>query len=107
MYKFVQTTPVTGQCLVVQIKVSHLPNFRSSISFVNREPRIVKLLASHGPLIAAVDASTWQHYLGGIIQYHCFNDLNHAVQITGYDLSGSDTPKIRIACIYIIVPWRA
>lgn len=49
---------------------------------------MVRLIAKHGPLIAAVDASTWQHYLGGIVQFHCFNDLNHAVQITGYDLSG-------------------
>lgn len=57
-------------------------------SFVSREQAIVQLLAHHGPLIAAVDASTWQHYLGGIIQYHCSNDLNHAVQITGYDMSG-------------------
>jgi len=57
-------------------------------SFINKEHKIVHLLAHHGPLIAAVDASTWQHYLGGVIQYHCFNDLNHAVQITGYDLTG-------------------
>lgn len=47
---------------------------------------MVKLIAKHGPLIAAVDASSWQNYLGGTIQFHCFNDLNHAVQITGYDL---------------------
>jgi len=58
-------------------------------SFINKEHKIVHLLAHHGPLIAAVDASTWQHYLGGVIQYHCFNDLNHAVQITGYDLTGA------------------
>lgn len=57
-------------------------------NFINNEEKIVQLLATHGPLIAAVDATTWKHYLGGIIQYHCFNDLNHAVQITGYDLNG-------------------
>ena len=61
------------------------------LSFVNKEHKIVELLGKHGPLIAAVDSSTWQHYLGGIIQYHCFNDLNHAVQITGYDLTGKET----------------
>ena len=49
---------------------------------------MVGLLANHGPLVVAVDAKSWQHYLGGIIQYHCDNDLNHAVQIVGYDLTG-------------------
>jgi hypothetical protein len=39
-------------------------------------------------LVAAVDAKSWQHYLGGIIQFHCDNDLNHAAQIIGYDLTG-------------------
>lgn len=57
-------------------------------SFVGKEGEMIKLLAQHGPLIAAVDSSSWQHYLGGVIRYHCFNDLNHAVQITGYDLTG-------------------
>jgi hypothetical protein len=39
-------------------------------------------------LVTAVDAKSWQHYLGGIIQFHCDNDLNHAAQIIGYDLTG-------------------
>lgn len=48
----------------------------------------MKLLVTHGPLTAAVNAISWQNYLGGVIQYHCdgsFNSLNHAVQIVGYD----------------------
>lgn len=38
---------------------------------------------------AAVNAVSWQNYLGGIIQFHCSGShglLNHAVQIVGYDL---------------------
>lgn len=76
--------------LGVQIRANYTCN-----NFVSREQAIVQLLAHHGPLIAAVDASTWQHYLGGIIQYHCSNDLNHAVQITGYDMSG-DIPFYKV-----------
>lgn len=49
---------------------------------------MIKLLAFHGPLTVAVDATSWQDYLGGIIQYHCDPNRNHAVQIVGYDLSG-------------------
>ncbi len=37
------------------------------------------ILAFHGPVTAAVDAVTWQDYLGGIIQYHCRDHTNHAV----------------------------
>lgn len=46
------------------------------------------LLVRHGPLVAAVNALSWQNYLGGVIQFHCdgsFINLNHAVQIVGYD----------------------
>lgn len=45
-------------------------------------------LAFEGPLTAAVDATTWQDYLGGVIQFHCETKRNHAVQIVGYDISG-------------------
>lgn len=55
---------------------------------MNKETEIVKLLSTHGPLVVAVDAKSWQHYLGGVIQYHCDNDLNHAAQVVGYDLTG-------------------
>ncbi|OTF70390.1 Group 1 mite allergen-like protein (Cysteine protease), partial [Euroglyphus maynei] len=57
-------------------------------NLVGNEHQVIRIIANHGPVIATVDASTWQNYLGGIIQYHCFNNRNHAVQITGYDLTG-------------------
>lgn len=49
-------------------------------------------MANHGPVAAAVNAITWQNYGGGIIQYHCYGSLstiNHAVQIVGYNFTGS------------------
>ncbi|OAD61198.1 Cathepsin O [Eufriesea mexicana] len=54
------------------------------------EDELLITLATHGPVAAAVNALSWQNYLGGIIQYHCdgsFENLNHAVQIVGYDKS--------------------
>ncbi|KAK2584739.1 hypothetical protein KPH14_007070 [Odynerus spinipes] len=59
-------------------------------SFVDVEDELLATLATHGPVAAAVNALSWQNYLGGIIQYHCdgaFTSLNHAVQIVGYDKS--------------------
>lgn len=57
-------------------------------NLVNYEIYIKYLLATHGPLTVAIDATTWQHYLGGIIRYHCRDNANHAVNIVGYDTTG-------------------
>lgn len=59
--------------------------------FVGNEDKILLALATHGPVAVAVNAVTWQNYLGGIIQYHCSGSpiqLNHAVVLVGYDLTG-------------------
>lgn len=74
----------------VRIRTDHLCE-----NLVGNEHQVIRMIANHGPVIATVDASTWQNYLGGIIQYHCFNNRNHAVQITGYDLTG-DIPYYRV-----------
>ncbi|KAG8183954.1 hypothetical protein JTE90_005185 [Oedothorax gibbosus] len=57
-------------------------------SFVGEEYLMLLHIAHHGPLIAAVDATGWQDYLGGIIQFNCDSERNHAVQIVGYDITG-------------------
>lgn len=59
---------------------------------VGREESLVSLLANHGPVVVAVNALTWQHYLGGVVQFHCDGapeHINHAVQIVGYDRTAS------------------
>lgn len=57
---------------------------------MDAESKLLTTLVTHGPVAVAVNAVSWQNYLGGIIQYHCdgsFKSLNHAVQIVGYDLT--------------------
>lgn len=52
---------------------------------------MLRKVAFHGPVAAAVNALNWQYYLGGIIQFHCSGapeNLNHAVQVVGYDRTG-------------------
>ncbi|XP_076237174.1 cathepsin O [Calliopsis andreniformis] len=61
-------------------------------SFVDAEDELLVTLATHGPTAVAVNALSWQNYLGGVIQYHCdgsFSSLNHAVEIVGYDKSAA------------------
>ncbi|XP_022191794.1 cathepsin O [Nilaparvata lugens] len=62
----------------------------SCSSLVRNEDEMRRLLAFHGPLAVAVNALTWQFYVGGVVQFHCSGDpfeLNHAVQIVGYDMT--------------------
>ncbi|KAL9698775.1 hypothetical protein quinque_002216 [Culex quinquefasciatus] len=59
---------------------------------VDREHLMLRYLATRGPIVAAVNAASWQYYLGGVVQYHCdgsYEDLNHAVEIVGYNLEGT------------------
>ncbi|XP_066151635.1 cathepsin O-like [Euwallacea fornicatus] len=60
-------------------------------NFVGRESVILKLLATNGPVAVGVNGQTWQNYVGGIIQFHCDDNLSHAVQIVGYNLT-ADIP---------------
>ncbi|KAJ8922491.1 hypothetical protein NQ315_007519 [Exocentrus adspersus] len=58
--------------------------------FVGSEEGILRLLALNGPVAVAINALSWQNYVGGVIQFHCDGNpskLNHAVEIVGYDLS--------------------
>lgn len=61
-------------------------------SFIDDEIKLLEIIANYGPVAAAVNALPWQHYVSGIIQNDCSGDvkqLNHAVQIVGFDRSGS------------------
>lgn len=62
----------------------------SCMELVGNEGKILKMIANHGPVAVAVNALSWQHYLGGVIQFHCSGDrldVNHAVELIGYDLT--------------------
>ncbi|XP_054546083.1 cathepsin O [Talpa occidentalis] len=62
----------------------------SAYEYSGQEDGMAKALLSFGPMIAVVDAVSWQDYLGGIIQHHCSSgEANHAVLITGFDKTGS------------------
>ncbi|KAL7292471.1 hypothetical protein TKK_0014048 [Trichogramma kaykai] len=60
-------------------------------SYVKAEDKLLSTIVNKGPVATAVNALSWQNYLGGIIQYHCdgaYTSLNHAVEIVGYDKTG-------------------
>ncbi|GIY81020.1 cathepsin O [Caerostris darwini] len=86
-YPFNGETNECKQDVKSAMTVSIAKNFTCD-SFVGEEYLMLLHLAHHGPLIAAVDATGWQDYLGGVIQFNCDGERNHAVQIVGYDITG-------------------
>ncbi|XP_026317992.1 cathepsin O-like isoform X2 [Hyposmocoma kahamanoa] len=83
-----------GKCRVNKTASGVRVNTFTCDSFVGAEEKILDAIATHGPVAVAVNALTWQNYLGGVIQFHCSGtpaDLNHAVQLVGYDLT-SEVP---------------
>jgi hypothetical protein len=48
---------------------------------VGAEDLLLTVLAHHGPVAVAVDATNWQFYVGGVIQWNCDANVNHAVQV--------------------------
>ncbi|KAK0042778.1 cathepsin O [Biomphalaria pfeifferi] len=85
-------TDKTGSCrnLSSSLPRVHLKACENN-QYTSDENQLLQLLAFHGPIAVAIDATTWHNYIGGIIQFHCYNNLNHAVQIVGYNLEG-DVP---------------
>jgi len=57
------------------------------VTTTNDENEMMVKLYNLGPLSICVDASSWQYYVGGIIEHFCPSspdDLDHCVMITGY-----------------------
>jgi len=55
-------------------------------------------LVIYGPLSVLVNAATWDSYSSGVLQGECpgaLDDLDHAVQLVGYDSTGS-TPYWKV-----------
>ncbi|KAI4893606.1 hypothetical protein NFI96_028932 [Prochilodus magdalenae] len=58
--------------------------------FSGQEELMKERLVDWGPLVVIVDATSWQDYLGGVIQHHCSSrHANHAVLIIGYDTTAT------------------
>jgi len=45
---------------------------------------MINYVYQSGPVSIGVDASSWQFYNGGVLQKNCGNQIDHAVQATGF-----------------------
>ena len=56
------------------------------------ESLLQQQLYAVGPVSICVDAESWQYYTGGVLKANCpsdYNDIDHCVQLTGYDSTTS------------------
>ena len=51
----------------------------------NSEFAMVESTATFGPMVSAVDASTWQLYTGGILTNCTSQSVDHAIAFVGYN----------------------
>lgn len=97
------TTGRTGRCKKVAVAGGDISAFKYATPGCAKDPRCTKQnedtlkanLSSSAPVSICVNAAKWQHYKRGIFtSRHCgtddYNKLDHCVQLTGYDTSGSD-----------------
>jgi len=49
-------------------------------------------MVTKGPLSICVDAETWQFYTGGVIKNNCADDLDHCVQLVGWNTNSASVP---------------
>jgi len=82
-----QDYPYTGeddQCAFDPKKeVAHISNWFYATTDKN-EIEMQEVLVAKGPLSICVDAATWQFYVGGVVSHWCGEDLDHCVQIVGF-----------------------
>jgi len=85
---FSGTDGMTGWCLNrdKKAKLADISSF-SKVG-ARKEPVMQKYIANEAPLSICVDASSWQTYKKGVVgPATCGKQLDHCVQLTGYDFT--------------------
>jgi len=82
-----QAYPYTGEdgtCAFSKPKIDASIQSWTYITQNKNETEMVEKLYTLGPLSICVDATSWQYYVGGIVEHLCGTSLDHCVMITGY-----------------------
>eukprot|EP01027_Heterolobosea_sp_BB2_P025350 GEZU01038903.1.p1 GENE.GEZU01038903.1~~GEZU01038903.1.p1 ORF type:complete len:354 (+),score=142.75 GEZU01038903.1:47-1108(+) len=83
-------TAEDGQCAFDKSKVvASISDWKMVAQNGTNEKIMPAALVSIGPLSICVDAASWQFYFGGIRRSMCGTELDHCVQLVGYNQSGS------------------
>jgi len=84
-YPYTSGNGVTGKCKFQQTLVAAKITGFAYATQSRNETAMQAAMITKGPLSICVDAETWQTYTGGIIKSNCARDLDHCVQVVGWD----------------------
>jgi len=76
---------VTGQCHFKHDCVAAHISGWGYISTTDNEAYMMDWTYQYGPPSVCVDAQTWQFYTSGVITSNCGVEIDHCVQITGWN----------------------
>jgi len=82
-------TTVPGTCRFDRTKVAACISSYKKQQYTS-EVQMQTDVFTMGPMVASVDASTWQLYLGGVIAAaQCGTSIDHSVQVVGYNVENT------------------
>jgi C1A family cysteine protease len=76
-----------------QDTVASISGFKYATTTGNETQMQVAMLTA-GPLSVCVEADTWQNYNGGVMTNDCGDNLDHCVQVTGWNVDNSQSPPV-------------
>jgi len=86
-YKSYPYTAADGSCRFNKDNIAAKISGWNYITQNDNIDDMMDFIYNHGPPSVCVDAVTWQYYNGGIITGNCGNQIDHCVQITGFQVS--------------------
>jgi len=91
-YPYTSGSGDDGRCKYDQSKVvANINGFSYATTTLN-ETQMQSVMTTKGPLSICVDAETWQYYTGGVVTSDCGTDLDHCVQVVGWNTYTDGTP---------------
>merc|ERR1712232_1110725 len=76
---------VNGQCKFQSADVKAKVDSWYYVTSNKNETQMASVVANVGPVSICVDASTWQFYMGGVVTSLCEQQLDHCVQLVGFE----------------------
>merc|ERR1711924_442260 len=89
MGKMKRVVPIKGFTYATTPK----PNLEAEVGkWKANEAKMATAMATKGPLSICVDAESWQNYKKGIVTKTCKKQLDHCVQVVGYNMDNNGKP---------------
>ena len=83
LYNYTAGNGVAGQCKTLN-ECQYITKIKGHTDIPNDEGQMLAYMQEHGPISIALDATTFQSYISGIVTDCISDEVDHAVLIVGY-----------------------